>query len=71
MNITPVQTKKILTGNYSFSQLGFSMLLTRLKSSYSKDSSEATLLKCVSEVNAFLQKYSSIMENDFAIISKV
>ena len=71
MNITPTQAKKILAGSYTFSQLGFSMLLARLKSTYAKDPSEVMLQKCVSEINAFFQKYSAIMEKDFAIISKL
>jgi hypothetical protein len=71
MNVTPVQAQKILTGSSTFSQLGFSMLITRLKGVYSKDSSQATLQKCADEINAFLQKYAPIMASDFAIIAKL
>ncbi|MDR1615452.1 MAG: hypothetical protein LBR98_00300 [Syntrophomonadaceae bacterium] len=71
MNVTPAQVQKVLAGNYSFSQLGFSMLITRLKGVYLKNSSPATLQSCVNEINAFFQKYGAIMVSDFAIISKL
>lgn len=71
MQITSVQAQKILTGNQKFSMLGFSMLVTRMKSVYSKNSSQATLQSCVDEFNAFLNKYASIMPADIAIISKI
>jgi uncharacterized protein YutD len=71
MNITPEQTKKLLSNDYIFSQLGFSMLITRLKGVYAKDSSQATLQNCAKEINAFLQKYSSIIAADLTVISKL
>lgn len=71
MSITSTQAQKILTGNHKFSQLGFSMLITRLKGIYSKDSSPVSLKKCTDEINAFLQKFAMIMAADFAIISKM
>jgi len=71
MKITPAQTQKILTGDHPFSQLGFSMLVTRLKGIYAKDPSQATLQKCLDEMNAFLQKYGAIMAADYAIISEI
>jgi hypothetical protein len=71
MTVTTTQAQKILTGNSTFSQLGFSMLLTRLKGVYAKDPSPASLQKCAQEINAFLQKYAPIMTSDFAIISKL
>jgi hypothetical protein len=71
MKVTPVQAQKILTSSCAFSQLAFSMLITRLKGVYSKDSSQATLQKCAGEINAFLAKYGPIMASDFAVISKL
>ncbi|MDR0379266.1 MAG: hypothetical protein LBI62_04885 [Candidatus Accumulibacter sp.] len=71
MNATTTQVQKILTGNSTFSQVGFSMLLTRLKRTYSKDPSPASLQKCADEINAFLQKYAPIMAADYATISKL
>lgn len=71
MKITQDQAKKILLGNYEFSQLGFSLMITRLKGTYASDQSPIALSKCVDEINAFLEKYQSIMEKDFDIISKL
>ena len=71
MNISTFQTKKILTGNYSFVQLGFSMLITRMKNIYSKDPSQETLQRCTDEINAFLLKYQSIMGEDFVTVSNL
>ena len=71
MTITPQQTEKLLRGNYSFSQLGFSMMVTRLKSVYSKDPSPTVLDKSASEINTFFDKFKSVLANDFAIIAKL
>ncbi|MCL2125980.1 MAG: hypothetical protein FWH33_08350 [Oscillospiraceae bacterium] len=71
MNVTLAQAEKILKGNHTFSQLGFSLLITRLKGIYSKDSSHDTVQTCMSEINMFLDKYSAIMSSDFTIISKL
>jgi len=71
MNITPEQLHKILTGSYSFSQLGFSMLITRLKGIYSKDPSPYTLQSCTREANAFLNKYSNVMAADCSTIAEL
>jgi hypothetical protein len=71
MQITTTQAQKVLTNNYTFSQLAFSLLTTRLKRVYMRDSSEPTLLKCANEMNEFLAKYAVIMSEDFAIISKL
>ena len=71
MSITAAQAQELLTGNHTFSQLGLSMLVTRLKSSYAKDSSQASLQKCANEINTFLEKYSSIIVADLAVISEL
>ncbi|MCL2155798.1 MAG: hypothetical protein FWH53_09060 [Leptospirales bacterium] len=71
MRITPVQAQKVLTNNYNFKQLAFSLLTTRLKRKYMHDSSETTLTICANEMNEFLEKYSIIMSEDFAFISKL
>ena len=65
MKVTHAQVKKVLTGNYTFTQLGFSMMLTRLKSVYQKDQSQSNLQYCVDEINVFLNKFSMIMSNDY------
>ena len=71
MNVTPDQVKMILTGNQMFSQLGFSMLITRLKRVYAVNPTLEGLQGCTDEVNAFLAKYGPIMSKDYAIISKL
>jgi len=71
MNITPEQLIKILKGNYSFSMLGFSMLITRLKGIYNKSPDPDTLKICASEVDIFIGKYRSIMESDCSIIANI
>ena len=71
MSITPEQAQKLLRGSYTFNQLGFSMLITRLKGIYARDSSEAALQMCVDEINVFLQKYSAIITKDVAVISQL
>ena len=71
MKVTVQQTEKLLRGNQSFSQLGFSMMLTRLKTQYSKEPSQATLQASAEEINRFLDKFASIMNADYATISKM
>ena len=71
VNITTMQAKQVLSGNYTFTQLGFSMLITRMKGIFAKDPTSATLQRCTDEINSFLTKYSSIMEQDFNAISKL
>ena len=71
MNVTSAQMKKALTGNYNYSQLGFSMMITRLKGVYLNEPSPETLAMCVDEINTFLKKFSSIMAADYAIVSKL
>ena len=68
MTISASQAEKILKGNHAFKQFGFSMLVTRLKSLYAKDPSQATVQSCATEMNAFMDKFNSIMGEDFATI---
>ena len=69
MTVTPMQAQKILTGSHKFSQLGFSMLITRLKGRLAKDAD--ALQNCSNEINTFLQKYGATMPADLSIISKL
>lgn len=71
MQVSIAQVQNILKGNHAFSQLGFSMLITRLKGIYAKEPSPTTLQKCADEINAFLAKFSSIMSQDFAVITSL
>lgn len=71
MNVTLQQTEKLLKSNQPFTQLGFSMMLTRLKSVYARDPSQTVLQNCFNEINTFLNKYQSVMTNDYTVISKL
>ncbi|MDR1699596.1 MAG: hypothetical protein LBR68_00180 [Lachnoclostridium sp.] len=71
MSLSPEQTKRILLGNYKFSQLGFSMLITRLRNLYYNDSSADNLQNCTTELNNFLRKYHATMGTDFQQISSL
>ena len=71
MKVTLQQTETLLKGHQSFSQLGFSMMVTRLRTVYSKDSSQSTVEKGMNEINMFLEKFGTIMGDDYAIITKM
>ena len=71
MNVTSRQLEKILKSDVKFSQFPFSMLVTRIKSLYAKDASQAVLQSGVDEINTFLKKYEAIMGADFAVIEKL
>ena len=71
MNVTLEQTEKLLKGSQTFSQLGFSMMLTRQRSLYAKNPSPSTVQTCTSEINVFLEKFNALMGQDYAIISKI
>ena len=71
MTVSPQQTVKLLTGSFTFKQLGFSMLVTKLKLVYAKDNSSSNLLYCTEEINTFLSKFNAVMSDDFAIITKI
>ena len=70
MNITLQQAEKILKGDLPFSQLGFSMMIARLKKVYANDPSQATVQTCAEEINNFLVKFGKIMDNDYAVIAR-
>ena len=71
MEITIQQTEKLLKGTQPFSELGFSLMLTRLRTQYAKNPSQPLLQSCMGEINAFLKKFSAIMNTDYAIITKM
>jgi hypothetical protein len=71
MEVTPEQTAKILTGGHKFSQLAFSMMVTRLISEYKSDSSAATLQHCANEINVFIRKFERIMAADISLINQL
>ena len=71
MKVTLGQTEKLLKENLKFKMFPFSMMLTHLKEIYAKDPSQPVLEKCTADINAFLEKYHSIMVEDYAIIEKM
>lgn len=71
MKITPHQAEKIFKGNPTFSQLGFSMMITRLKTNYNKNPSPAAVHSFTEEINEFLAKFQPIMNKDYEIIKQL
>ena len=71
MKITLQQTEKLLKGNQTFTQLGFSMMVTRLRTTYVKDPKPSTVQKSMNELNEFLNKFSAIMDTDYSTIIKI
>jgi len=71
MKVTNQQVEKILTGNQKFSQLAFSMMVTRMKKVYVADASQTMLQTCTEEMNEFLEKFRTLMTTDYAIIEKL
>ena len=71
MKVTTQQTEKLLKGNQTFSQLGFSMMLTRLRTQYAKNPTQAIVQSGTDEINAFLEKFAAIMGADYAIMAKM
>ena len=71
MKLTVQQTEKLLKSNQSFSQLGLSMMITRLRKRYVNEPSQAVLKKSTDEINAYLGKFSMIMEADYKVIIKI
>ncbi len=69
MKVTPQQVKKLLSGSQTFSLLGFSMMITRLKAMYARDPSK--LESCTAEINKFLGNFGSVMTEDYTIIAKL
>ena len=71
MNITLSDAENLLKEEQSFAQIGFSMLIVRLKKIYAENPSELTLQKCADEINAFLNKFKKIMAIDYERILKI
>jgi hypothetical protein len=69
MQLSPQQAEKLLRGNYTFSLWSLSMLITRLKGVYAKDSE--ALDTCTGELNAFVRKFGKIMGNDYVLLEKL
>jgi len=71
MIVTLQQTEKLLKGNYRFSQLGFSMLITRLKGLYAANPTQAALQSSMDEINVFLGKFKGVMQADCATLAQI
>ena len=69
MKISIPETEQLLKADSKFVQIGFSMLLERLKKLYNQDASQETLKKCANEINAFFGKFEMIMAADYENIS--
>lgn len=63
------QTKKILTQDTKFSQLGFSLLVTRLRGAYKKSPDARMIQQATKEINDFLAKYQKIMAKDYTLLT--
>ena len=72
MKVTLQQTEKLfLERNLNFKSLGFSMLVTNLKTFHAKAPSKYTLEECNSAINSFLNRFKDIMASDYEIIAKL
>ena len=71
VKVTEAQTEKILKGNQPFKQFAFSMMITRLKSVYTKDPSASTLKASAIEINKFLEHFSAVMGSDYESITNM
>ena len=71
MKITMEQTEKILKSNQPFKQFAFAMMITRLRTKYAKDSSKESVKFCTDEINSFIDKFGSIISDDFKIAQNI
>lgn len=69
--VTTDQVQRILSGNHSFSMLGFSLLIARQRNIYTYNSSESTLIQCADEINDFIEKFGAIMSEDLETLKKI
>ena len=68
VTVTIEQTEKILTGTPKFSQLAFSMLITRMKTLYAKYPTKETLQTFAEEITAIIEKSKILMAADYEVI---
>ncbi len=71
VTITIEQTEKVLTGDTKFSQLAFSMLITRMKTLYAKYPTKETLQTFAEEITEFIEKSKVLMAADYEAICKL
>ena len=67
MQLNDIQVKKLLLyqGKMALTQLGLSMLITRLSRKYQSNPSPQAVKSATVELNAFLEKFSMVMEKDY------
>ncbi|MDR0473869.1 MAG: response regulator [Treponema sp.] len=71
VTVTIEQTEKVLTGETKFSQLAFSMLITRMKTLYVKYPTKETLQTFAEEITEFIEKSKVLMAADYETIGKL
>jgi hypothetical protein len=71
LTVTPSQAELLLTGEHAYKQLAFNMLLNRLRERFTADSSPQSVAVCAEEINAFLNKFSTIMGEDLGYIIQI
>ena len=65
--------EKMISGQASFSShnLGFNLLVSRLKKNYAANSTVNEMKSCIQEVDIFLKKYNGIMVGELEAIKKL
>lgn len=65
--------EKLVRGQAAFTShnIGFNLLVSRLQKRYAEDSSSASLKGCVQEIDAFCEKYKSIMAQETEMLKKL
>ena len=73
MQLSEVQVKKLLlySGKMPLTQLGLSMLMTRLSRKYQANPSPQLVKSATIEINEFLKKFAAIMEQDYKWMSQL
>ena len=71
VTVTIEQTEKILTTDTKFSQLAFSMLVTRMKTLYAKYHTKETLQTFAEEITGFIEKSKVLMATDYETIGQL
>jgi len=69
LSVSQVQTLLCDNENHQFSQLGLSLLVTRLKREFSKEPSDTLLQRSTQEINGFLKKYEKVLGKDHSLLS--
>ena len=74
VTITEEQVHRLLCDGDApqhFAQLGFGVLVTRMKGAYRNEPTPQTLERCTEEINAYVQKFESLMQADLAKLFKL